>query len=234
MKLRHWLAVFALVSSSALADVTSVPVSSPQPAAPAYSWAGPYAGLQGGAISAVESLFFPTNTPLFARPAARGFVGGVVAGYNWQATEHVILGVEAEMNLASAFGRSMLRTRTRPGGGTYYETKVHATGALRARAGVIHGQSMFYVAGGVAVINSTLQRHIPFFREVTHSYRTTHTGWTVGLGVEHAIRDKWAVRADYRYSDFGTRRIDTQFFRIIDIDATLRIHDFRLGLVRKF
>ena len=29
------------------------------------------------------------------------------------------------------------------------------------------------------------------------------TGWTLGLGVEHAFTDNWLGRFEYRYYDFG-------------------------------
>jgi outer membrane immunogenic protein len=37
---------------------------------------------------------------------------------------------------------------------------------------------------------------------VTNS--TTRTGWTVGIGLETEIYQNWLMRAEYRYSDFGT------------------------------
>ena len=29
-------------------------------------------------------------------------------------------------------------------------------------------------------------------------------GWTVGGGLEYAVTNNWSVRAEYRYTDFGT------------------------------
>lgn len=31
----------------------------------------------------------------------------------------------------------------------------------------------------------------------------THTGWTLGAGVEHAFTDNFTGRVEYRYSNFG-------------------------------
>ncbi len=35
------------------------------------------------------------------------------------------------------------------------------------------------------------------------SFDQTHTGYTVGGGVEYALNANWSARVEYRYSDFG-------------------------------
>jgi outer membrane immunogenic protein len=36
------------------------------------------------------------------------------------------------------------------------------------------------------------------------SFSSGRVGWTVGGGVEYAIDPNWTVRAEYRYTDFGS------------------------------
>ena len=43
------------------------------------------------------------------------------------------------------------------------------------------------------------------------SFTHTRVGYTVGGGVEYAITNNWSLRAEYRYSDFGTFSDPTLF-----------------------
>ena len=45
--------------------------------------------------------------------------------------------------------------------------------------------------------------HIRRFLALIQS-QTTRAGWTIGGGLEFAVTNNWSVRAEYRYSDFGT------------------------------
>jgi outer membrane immunogenic protein len=38
----------------------------------------------------------------------------------------------------------------------------------------------------------------------TATNSSTRTGWTVGAGIDARIFGSWMLRAEYRYSDFGT------------------------------
>ena len=56
----------------------------------------------------------------------------------------------------------------------------------------------------------------------------THVGWTVGVGIEHAITEGWLVRIEYRYSDFRSRPLAPDLNT--ETDLALRSHDLRVGL----
>jgi len=43
---------------------------------------------------------------------------------------------------------------------------------------------------------------VPFF--ASRSRSNSRTGWTVGGGIEYALTNNWSIRAEYRFSDFGT------------------------------
>jgi outer membrane immunogenic protein len=53
------------------------------------------------------------------------------------------------------------------------------------------------------------------------------TGWTAGLGAEHAFTDNWLGRAEYRYYDFGTEDITRG-------EVDLSMHTVSVGIAYKF
>lgn len=60
----------------------------------------------------------------------------------------------------------------------------------------------------------------------------THAGFTIGTGIEHAITDKAIVRAEYRYSDYGSADFSSAGLgRNVRIDSS---HDLRFGVSYKF
>jgi outer membrane immunogenic protein len=143
----------------------------------AYSWSGPYLGVnlgyQGGATS---------NNP--TRPT--GVVGGAQAGYNWQ-TGQFVLGGEADIQLSSASD-------------TFAPWKFSNPwfGSARARVGFALNQVLLYgtlgvAFGGISVAGAGL----------TES--KIHTGWTGGGGVELGITSNVSAKVDYLFVDLSDR-----------------------------
>ena len=66
---------------------------------------------------------------------------------------------------------------------------------------------MIYATGGVAFGGFNTDAHgfearSSVFRECSLS--NTRVGWTVGGGIQYAVTNNWSVRAEYRYSNWGT------------------------------
>lgn len=59
----------------------------------------------------------------------------------------------------------------------------------------------------------------------------THLGWTVGAGVEAALRDNVTSRIEYRYTDFQSRDYD---IGNVTISSGYDEHSIRAGLALKF
>ena len=79
------------------------------PIATAWSWAGPYVGVNVG-YSPGRSKTFTTfsdasaGTPLFAAGSSEsldGLIGGFQGGYNWMASNWVVAGIEADIQLST-------------------------------------------------------------------------------------------------------------------------------------
>jgi len=93
------IATAALLGGSAFASglPTKAPVYTVPMAPPPYNWSGLYVGANFGGGWSNGSLNIPGNN-LYG--GLSEFIGGVQAGYNFQA-DHVLLGVEGEFDGAA-------------------------------------------------------------------------------------------------------------------------------------
>jgi opacity protein-like surface antigen len=64
------------------------------------------------------------------------------------------------------------------------------------------------------------------------SVGTTRVGWTVGFGTEFALTDRWSIKGEFDWLDFGTKSLtlsDGTF-----LNSTLRIAEGKIGVNYKF
>ena len=130
-------------------------------------------------------------------------IGGAHVGYNLQINQWVI-GLEGSVD-----GTSLSNTAVGAFGGSTLTAHTNADiqGSIRGRLGVALDRALIYATGGVAFggFNTDVSLSAPpFFASASRS--NTRVGWTVGGGIEYAITNNWSIRAEYRYSDFGTIR----------------------------
>ena len=63
----------------------------------------------------------------------------------------------------------------------------------------------------------------------------TRLGWTIGGGVEHALTDRWTIKAEYLFADFGSETYnnidgdDDEPFKFED-----KLHTIKFGLNYQF
>lgn len=221
------LAALIVAASSGAAFAADAVTTEPAPAA--YNWSGAYVGGQiGYGWGNDKWSFHGINYTVPAKPD--GFLGGIYGGYNWQVGYGLVLGADADftfsdMKESGISGDSGGSPDPRYG----YGSKVDWTAALRGRVGYGVDRFLPYVAGGVAFAHQIVSASLsnPF------SVSTTRTGWTLGVGVDYAATDNLVIRAEYRYSDFGTKTFSpspswTPF------DDRLSVNDFRVGIAYKF
>ena len=203
----------ALGGTSFAADLPSrraPPVFVPPPI-PVFTWTGFYVGAQAGyafgRTTAVDtSGFAPAVGYNVGRPD--GVIGGGHVGYNFSTQGLPVLG-----NLIPGFGGGGFVVgvegdvdgaddhATRVIGGLNESFRNGIQGSTRVRAGIAIDRALFYATGGAAFAAFTDNFASPTgFDTFTH----TRVGYTVGGGVEYAINPNFALRAEYRYSDFGT------------------------------
>jgi outer membrane immunogenic protein len=211
-------------------------------------WTGAYAGLQFGALSAMQDVDNVSTAAGVVRtwsPDPDGASGGVFFGYNWQRGASLVYGVEADVNWSGAEGRSVVTTPLLAGGNVVeaVDTNVRGTAALRGRVGYAAGDTLFYATAGLAWI-----RHEGVYLGTTNPaagppivgnplpWSDTARGWTAGIGLEHVLNDRWVGRIDYRYTDFGDL-----FYRpfggalaVNNLLGNLSTHEIRVGIAMRF
>jgi outer membrane immunogenic protein len=82
---------------------------------------------------------------------------------------------------------------------------------------------LLYVKGGFAWANNRMSVSVvaPAF---TASESKTHTGWTIGAGIEYMFAPNWSAKAEYMYADYGSER----YAGVVDVGAT--VHTIKAGI----
>jgi outer membrane immunogenic protein len=219
-----------LLSGQAGAADLSMPLKAAPPV-PLFSWTGFYVGADVGYAWGKDSTteyFVGTNTFTGFKwnYHANSLVGGAFAGGNYQ-IGNFVLGLEGDLEAARNSGGFY----DPPGAGT---TLLDVQGSFRGRAGFAFDKTLFYGTGGLALANisHTYTNLITGISETTSGLRT---GWTVGGGVEMAVTNHVLVRAEYRYTDYGTYRYDSvTSFPGLSGEQRPRFDTVRVGVAYKF
>jgi outer membrane immunogenic protein len=191
------------------ADLSTRPVYKAPPITPSYyNWSGFYVGGHVGGAWA-DKDWTQTFPAAFGGNAAsfdaNGFIGGGQIGYNWQ-TGSWVFGIEAD---ASWSGQSGSAVQTNTPAWTS-STDINRFGTVTGRLGFAWDRVLVYGKGGFAWAN---EDHAQTFTPVggptalVSSTSATHTGWTVGAGLEYALSDNWSAKVEYNYIDLGTRSV---------------------------
>ncbi|MFZ0494769.1 MAG: outer membrane protein [Methylocella sp.] len=208
----------AIAAPAFAADLGPPPVYLPPP--PIFTWTGLYLGGQIGyawardngsinnPVPGIPGLPSSIFLPFTLNP--NGVIGGAhvgfnyqIPGWNWFSSSGVVVGLEGDVD-----GTSLSQTQVVGAFPPFFQgilkTQTPVQGSIRARLGVAFDRVLVYATGGAA------------FADFTNFYNTlplggldqitsTRSGWTVGGGLEYAVTNNWSVRAEYRYSDFGSR-----------------------------
>jgi len=223
--------------------------------APMDNWSGFYVGIQGGYLWGDPDIVIsrdnddPDHPDTYHRTHdvsdtdVDGFAGGIYAGYNWLLENDWLIGVEGEWNYVSADGTGDLidRHSNDPGGkdGTG-KTKQEWDASLRLKTGVVVGDYLPYITGGVAWTSVNAKAYYLGINAKAYDPQTLMdddqilVGWTIGAGVEMAISENVHVRIQYRYTDYG----DENFKDMVDADFTEKVdynsHMLTVGLSYRF
>jgi len=236
----HWRSgclalVFGFISFSAaaLADTKKKKESLPPPAPAVASWeargpagtpaiwSGIYAGLSAGYGwgESVQDYERNDNHGL-ASTSPSGALGSVTLGYNWMLDRNILLGAEADLGLMDVSADDKV----------VYDGHIYKThfgpwwGTLRARAGWVAGDTLFYGTGGVAFM-SVDEISIGNTPGETARNEDSRTGWVLGAGIEHAFAPGVTAKLEYLHMDFGR-------FNGLSDNAESYYFDNRVDLVR--
>ncbi|MGJ4857491.1 outer membrane protein [Labrys sp. La1] len=199
MRLR--LALAALLASATPVLAADLGYATAEPIAPVapYSWTGFYVGAHAGAAFGNAKI---TSSDGYRQGFNNvGFVGGLHAGYNYQFDNHIVVGLEGDIDYSS-----LSKTRHGIAAATPYAVRFKSEwqGSVRGRLGYAFDRFLPYLTAGVAFADEKYRVTVP---AGVSSQSTTRVGWTVGAGLEYAIDENWSVRGEVRYSDFGKWRL---------------------------
>lgn len=182
--------------------------------AQAQGWTGPYVGVYGEAAQSKTDYEDMGCWYVCTKPTTQGVkaAGGGTLGYDAQIDENFVVGIAGD--LGSGF-----RQRTVIGGpdapanaSVTLDSKVSLQYAIRARAGLIVGDTMVYGTAGAAFAKARMAAEsrdfalMQAFAEVTANYTATWTGTTSGMvlgaGIEHRM-DKLSLRLEAVRAQYG-------------------------------
>jgi outer membrane immunogenic protein len=201
----------SVATAASAADMQARPYSKAPPAmvSPAYNWSGFYIGAMGG---------FGWETD-----AGSGGFGGGTVGYNWQLPgSQFVFGVEVD-----AAGAGIKDSFTEDAGGFLVttENKINAFGSVTGRAGFALDAALIYAKGGWAWTNAKTS-----FSDgvMTISDSQTHTGYTIGGGLEYLFTPNWSAKAEYMYTSLGS---ETYNFAGQPLDSgSFDFHTIKVGV----
>lgn len=193
---------------------------------PSYSWAGLYVGATAGfGVGDTETSIEGFS---IADYEINGAIYGAHIGYNFQRGS-MVFGVEAAINGTDMDGSQGLLTSAIT---SERELDWYATAV--ARLGYTSGMTLFYGFGGVAWADVTSKLNV--LGSTVLEDTETHVGWTAGLGVEHALSDRFSVRVEYAHVDLGeeTTTYDLGRLGTIDKDVDVKFDTIKVGASYKF
>ena len=203
----------ALTGTAFAADLPSrraPPVYVPPPVIPVFTWTGFYVGGQVGYEFGSSTAFASaTNTgaglaSVGAKP--NGIIGGAHVGYNYSTQSLLgfggfggggaVIGIEGDVDGSNYKSTYAL-------GGINDQTRQNIQGSVRGRFGFAVDRALFYATGGVA-FGDLGNSYTNTVNGLTASLSNTRVGYTVGGGIEYAVTNNLSLRAEYRYTDFGS------------------------------
>ena len=201
--------------------------------APALQWPSFYVGGHlGGAFgnTDITDVFNYNGDPRADNSvSSTGLITGAQLGYNLQSGKFVY-GIEADLGYLNLSGDKTAALPNPTGSksndiSATYTTSGGLYGDLTGRLGYASGNSLFYVKGGVALLNAELDADYTGANCSTTSScysngkkvnvaknpskfgfdnSDTLVGWTLGVGLEYALSSSWSVKLEYQHFDFGS------------------------------
>jgi outer membrane immunogenic protein len=210
--------LLATVSSLALASFASaadlparMPVKAPAPAMIVQSWAGPYIGVNGGAVwHRLKADTFDPDLFDSATLTGVGATFGGQVGYNWQ-SQNFLFGLEADANWVGAKDTHQQLGNFGIGAPVNITSKLTWLSTVRARGGLVFGPNLLFVTGGLAIGGVKNFWAIPGFTcggvpcQVSES--DARVGWTAGGGFERFITSNVTAKAEVLYVDLGRETV---------------------------
>lgn len=233
-------------ASAEAADLPArMATKAPVAVAPIFSWTGLYVGghvggagvsEDGALIAAPPPLLFPLGTVIGS--SGSGIIGGAQIGYNWQ-VNRLVFGVEGDFSFSGVNASVTTPSTLIPGAVNTVTADYNWFATLTSRVGYTVDRWMLYAKGGVAFMNVDYGGNatIGGANFIVNRTSDTRSGWTLGVGVEHAFSGNWSWKLEYNYMNFGTERYNTSttpFVGVSTTDIDTDTHAVKLGVNYRF
>jgi outer membrane immunogenic protein len=178
---------------------------------------GPRVAADGGNFNSTPSF----NTS--------GVLGGLQLGYNWQFKRDWLIGWETDFDWANVRGSSLTTTGGGFSNAESFGEQLKSFGTVRGRLGYLPSENLLtFVTGGLAYgrvertanINTLGPAAVglsqgPGFSWncivgstcFTGSSTNTALGWTIGGGLEYALRSNLTIKAEYLYVSLPSQSV---------------------------
>lgn len=228
----------SVLSYAALANAADVirprPISKVMiaPAAPAFSWVGPYLGIETGVVM---NEFRSTNStppnyvPLIAKPKAHPLLG-LYTGFNMPMGQRAIIGLDANIDYHPI--ESPTETTQ------YVKYKEDALAAVRLRLGLAQGRALPYISGGLSAANAGLSVDNATGNPQNINKKRIYFGWNIGGGIDYSVTRNMFLRLDYRFSQIKIKDLymadSNNVWHRFNANTKTKSHEVRIGAAYKF
>jgi outer membrane immunogenic protein len=192
-----------------------------------FDWTGPYIGLNAGVAIFDDDLELSgglLSGEVSGDGSETDVTFGAQIGYNFQ-SDDLLLGVEADINYLDAGDELLLLGK----GGATWESDHDWFATIRARAGLVSDQTLFYITGGVAFLDASYELTDLSFG-ASEGDDDVLVGWTIGGGVEYAFSEDWSAKIEYLYADFESVDETVSGSGTFNGSADPDLHVIRAGL----
>ncbi len=175
------------------------------------NWSGLFFGVQAGYEWSDADWLFP-ELSLFSDPGARDSYGldGALAGghltFNRQVNSFV-WGIELSLRGGSVDGTTVGTLEP-----LYFDdsftTRIGTHGTVTGRLGYALGDVLIYGKGGFAAGEVSFNAEIKPTPHVVAAGKKTHTGWTIGAGIDYLLTPNVAFGVQYDYIRLGGETYD--------------------------
>jgi outer membrane immunogenic protein len=210
------------VSASAADFEPPPPTDDLRPAT--YDWSGMYVGASVGGTCFDGSADL-AGTPYIAGPMDDcGYKASAHAGYNFQ-MDHMVFGIESDLGYTNLSGHNST---------TASDLGQDWSGGVKGRFGYAMDNTLIYGLAGYSMARAQYSEYIALPPSTTQQEKWHH-GWSVGMGVEHAITDVIRLRGEYAFTKFNTKSYTTNCGAGCSVDGDFgNVHAFSLGVSYAF
>jgi len=183
---------------------------------PQVSWTGFYVGANGGAGAVVNRITGDDVDAEFDGVGGEGILGSLMAGYNWQASERFVLGIQGDIGIADIKSELDASLAAGPlGFGLNADAKLDWFASASVRAGYLPSpDTMIYVIGGYSYAHYKLDGELSvtldggeggedFSDSAKFGASQDYNGYHVGTGIESMLTDNLTARVEYRFTQYG-------------------------------